>query len=238
MDTAQALGQHTSSRFNADLEHVRADVLAMGGVVERQLDRALQSLLTAHLDMVEAVNRDERQVNQQERALDEECSRILATRAPTALDLRMVVAIMKMTTDLERVGDEAQKLAAIAARVDPQQRLRLRQLGDLVLAMLRDALDAMARLDATRAFEVMRRDRAVDEEYDAIQRQAVTLMMEAPQSIRRTLDVMWAVRRLERIGDHAKNICEHVVYAVLGKDVRHLRHDDVARDLQLDTLDQ
>lgn len=236
-ETAEVLSQHTSSRYNADLERVRSEVLAMGGVVERQLERAVQALTQAQAEELAAVEHDELMINQHERAVDEECSRILATRSPTAFDLRLVVTIMKSVTDLERIGDEAQKLVAVAARLDARGRnagqfARLRHLGEVVLAMLRDALDALARLDAAKAFKVMQSDRAVDDEYEAIQRQAVSLMMEEPRSIRRTLDIMWAVRSMERVGDHAKNICEQVVYAVLGKDVRHVRHEEVQQVLE------
>jgi phosphate transport system protein len=216
---------------------VRSEVLTMGGVAERQLERALQALTQARTELQSAVDADEKHINQHERSVDEECSRILATRNPTALDLRLVVTIMKVVTDLERIGDEAQKLAAIGAHLDERGRgysqfRRLRQVGEVVQAMLRDALDALARLDVVKAFRVMQSDRSVDEEYETIQRQAMTLMMEEPRTIRRTLDIMWAVRSMERIGDHAKNICEHVVYAVLGRDVRHIRHEEVQEILE------
>jgi phosphate transport system protein len=242
VETVDALGQHTSSQFNAELERVRGDVLAMGGVVERQLARAVLALTQPQAQMAAAVSLDERVINEHERMVDEECSRILAIRAPAARDLRMVVAIMKAVTDLERIGDEAQKMAGIAASVDSSRQStgqfrRLKNLGDLALEMLRDALDSLARLDAAKAFQVIQRDRQVDEEYETLQRQAVTLMLEEPRTIRRTLDIMWVVRSMERAGDHAKNICEHVLYAVLGKDVRHVQLEEIRKVLHSEKLE-
>jgi phosphate transport system protein len=170
-------------------------------------------------------------------AIDDDCSRILATRSPTASDLRLIVAVIKTITDLERIGDETEKLGNIAARLAsmerPADRYReIKHLGELVADMVHGALDAFARLDTEAAFEVARRDRVVDEEFDAIQRQCITFMMEDPRAIRRALDVLWVARALERIGDHAKNICEYVIYMVVGKDVRHVAIEDVERQLQ------
>jgi len=237
MDTEQ-LSHHISSRFNADLERIRSSVLEMGGLVERQLAQALGSIVDADSSVLALVAQAEIRVNQLERSIDDDCGRILATRSPAASDLRLVIAILKTITDLERVGDESEKIATIASRMAgrdwPSGRHReLRHLGSLVSAMVHDALDAFARLDANLAFEVARRDRAVDEEYEAIHRQCITFMMEDPRSIRRALDVMWAVRSLERIGDHAKNICEYVIYTVHGKDVRHTRLEDAEKEIQL-----
>jgi phosphate transport system protein len=236
MDT-EDLGHHISSRFNEDLERVRTSVLEMGGLVERQLTHALGGLIEADPGVIQLVTQEEIRVNQLERSIDEDCSRILATRTPAASDLRLVVAILKTITDLERIGDESEKVATIAARMAgrdwPSSRHReLRHLGQLVTTMVHEALDAFARLDAKLAFEVARRDRSVDEEYESIQRQCITFMMEDPRTIRRALDVMWVVRSLERIGDHAKNICEYVIYMVHGKDVRHTRLEDAERELR------
>ena len=236
MDTEQ-LSHHISSRFNEDLERIRASVLEMGGLVERQLAHALAGVVEADASVINLVTQAEIRVNQLERSIDEDCGRILATRAPAASDLRLVIAILKTITDLERIGDEGEKIATIASRMAgrdwPSTRHReLRHLGKLVSAMVHEALDAFARLDATLAFAVARRDRTVDEEYEAIHRQCITFMMEDPRSIRRALDVMWAVRSLERIGDHAKNICEYVIYLVHGKDVRHTRLEDAEKELR------
>ncbi len=237
MDTEQ-LSHHISSRFNEDLERIRSSVMEMGGLVERQLGQALGGIVNADSSVLALVAQAEINVNQLERSIDEDCGRILATRSPAASDLRLVIAILKTITDLERVGDESEKIATIASRMAgrdwPSGRHReLRHLGSLVSAMVHDALGAFARLDANLAFEVARRDRTVDEEYEAIHRQCITFMMEDPRSIRRALDVMWAVRSLERIGDHAKNICEYVIYTVHGKDVRHTRLEDAEKEIQL-----
>lgn len=233
----ETLGHHISSRFDEDLERLRARILQMGGLVERQLDQAVAGLVDGDPRVSELVLAEEREVNELERTIDEDCGRILATRAPTAGDLRLVIGILKTATDLERIGDEGEKVAMLAARLAGMERpankyRELRHLGSLVASMVRDTLDAFARHDAEAAFAVARRDRVVDEEYEAIQRQNITFMMEDPRAIRRALDIMWAVRSLERIGDHAKNICEYVIYMVHGRDVRHTRLDDVEQELR------
>jgi phosphate transport system protein len=235
--TAEGLAHHTSSRFDEDLERIRASVLEMGGLVERQLRDALGGIDSGDSEVVAAVAEQELRINQMERSIDEDCSRVLATRAPAATDLRLLIAVLKTITDLERIGDEGEKVATIAVHMAGAERPRtryreLRHIGALVATMVREALDAFARLDAVLAFRVARRDRTVDEEYEAIHRQCITFMMEDPRTIRRALDVMWVVRSLERIGDHAKNICEYVIYTVHGKDVRHTRLEDAELDLR------
>src|SRR6187402_3033885 len=236
METAD-LGHHISRRFNEDLERVRSKVLAMGGFVEQQLQKAVTALVEGDSSLGEAVAMDDYKVNDMEVSIDEECSRILATRAPAAGDLRLIVAIIKTITDLERIGDEGEKIGYIASRLASMERpadkyREIKHLGRIVSEMVHQALDAFARMDADAALRVARQDRVVDEEYEAIQRQCITFMMEDPRSIRRALDVMWIVRALERIGDHAKNICEYVVYMVHGKDIRHTRLEDVERALR------
>jgi phosphate transport system protein len=235
METAD-LSHHISRRFNEDLERVRTRVLAMGGLVEDILAKAITSLVDGDSTLGESLAADDLKVNGMEVAIDEECSRILATRSPAAGDLRLIIAIIKTITDLERIGDEAEKIGNIASRLAaverPENRYReIKHMGRIVSEMVHDALDAFARLDAQAAVKVARRDRAVDEEYESIQRQSITFMMEDPRSIRRALDVMWIVRSLERVGDHAKNICEYVIFMVHGKDVRHTRLEDVEREL-------
>jgi phosphate transport system protein len=231
METAD-LSHHISRRFNEDLERVRGKVLSMGGFVEQQLAKAVTALVEGDSTLGEAVARDDYQVNSMEVSIDDECSRILATRAPTAGDLRVIVAIIKAITDLERMGDECEKIGYIASRLAAQERpadkyREVKHLGRIVQDMVHDALDSFARMDAAAALAVARQDRLVDEEYESIQRQSITFMMEDPRAIRRALDVMWVVRALERIGDHAKNICEYVIYMVHGKDIRHIRLEDV-----------
>jgi len=235
VDTIE-LSQHISRRFNEDLERVRAQVLSMGGLIEQQLAKAVSALVEGDSTLGEAVARDDFEVNRMEVSIDEECSRILATRAPAASDLRLIVAIIKAITDLERMGDECEKIGYIASRLATQERpadkyREIKHLGRIVQSMVHDSLDAFARIDAEAALKVARQDRLVDEEYEAIQRQAITFMMEDPRNIRRALDVMWVVRALERIGDHAKNICEYVIFMVCGKDIRHVRLEDVETEL-------
>jgi phosphate transport system protein len=235
MDTSD-LSHHILSRYNAELEGVRAGVLQMGGLVEQQLQNGVKALYSGDSQLGEEVARLDHKVNAMEVSIDDDCSRILATRNPTASDLRLIVAVIKTITDLERIGDETEKLGNIAARLAsaerPMDRYReIKHLGESVNDMVHGALDAFARLDPDAALEVARRDRVVDEEYEAIQRQCITFMMEDPRSIRRALDVLWVARALERIGDHAKNICEYVIYMVLGKDVRHVAIEDVERQL-------
>ena len=233
MDTS-GLSHHIHSRYNAELEGVRSGVLQMGGLVEQQVQNGVRAVVNGDSRLGEEVARLDPRVNAMEVAIDEDCSRILATRSPTASDLRLIVAVIKTITDLERIGDEAEKLGHAAARFAagerPADRYReLKHIGELVAEMLHGALDAFARLDTEAAIAVARRDRAIDEEYDAIQRQCITFMMEDPRAIRRTLDIMAVARALERIGDHAKNLCEYVVYMVLGKDIRHLSIDEVEK---------
>jgi phosphate transport system protein len=235
METAD-LSHHISRRFNEDLERVRTRVLAMGGLVEDLLGKAVTSLIEGDSTLGESLAADDLKVNGMEVAIDEECSRILATRSPAAGDLRLIVAIIKTITDLERIGDEGEKIGNIASRLAvmerPENKYReVKHMSRLVAEMVHDALDAFARMDSQAALKVARRDRMVDEEYESIHRQCITFMMEDPRNIRRTLDVMWIVRSLERVGDHAKNICEYVIFMVHGKDIRHTRLEDVERDL-------
>jgi len=209
----------------------------MGGLVEEVLGKAITSVIEGDSSLGESIAGEDLKVNALEVAIDEECSRILATRSPAAGDLRLVVAVIKTITDLERIGDEAEKIGTIASRLAsmerPENKYReIKHMGRIVSQMLHDALDAFARLDAVAALDVARRDDSVDEEYESIQRQAITFMMEDPRNIRRALEVMWIVRALERVGDHAKNICEYVIYMVHGKDVRHTRFEEIERHLR------
>ncbi len=220
------LGQHISRRFNEDLEGVRSKVLAMGGLVEQQLEQAVLALTEGDSELGLKVAHDDYKVNRMEVNIDEACSRILATRAPAAGDLRLIVAIIKTIADLERIGDEAEKIGVLAANLAAVERpannyRELRNLSTHVSNMLNGALDAFARLDVEGALEVFKSDEIVDEEYEAIYRQGITFMMEDPRLISRVMDCTWVARALERIGDHAKNICEYVIYMVHGKDVRY-----------------
>jgi phosphate transport system protein len=194
------------------------------------------ALIEADSSLGRAVASDDYKVNGMELSIDDECSRILATRAPAAGDLRMVVATIKAISDLERIGDECEKIGLIAAKLAtverPADRYRdVKHLGRRVQMLVHDTLDAFARMDANAALQTCRKDRVIDEEYEAIQRQCIGDMTGDPSTIRRSLDIMWIVRALERIGDHAKNICEYVIYMVVGKDVRHTSLDHVEREL-------
>ena len=231
------ISHHISRQFNVELEDVRQRVLAMGGLVEQQIADATQALIEGNGTLGQEVSKADHKVNGFEVYIDEECSRILARRQPTASDLRLVVAVIKTITDLERIGDEAEKIGYIGSRLAaverPADRYReLKHLGRIVGDMVHEALDAFARLDPEGAVAIAKKDRLVDEEYEAIQRQCITFMMEDPRTIRRALDVLWVARALERIGDHAKNVCEYVVYMVHGKDIRHTALDDVERELR------
>lgn len=234
MQTSDLTG-HISRRFNKDLEGVRNSVLAMGGLVETQLSKAIAAIVNGDSELGLKVASDDYKVNLLEVEIDEECSRILATRAPAAGDLRLIVAIVKTITDLERVGDEAEKIGFLASKLatmdrPPDSYRELKNLGNHVLHMLRGAMNAFARLDVKASYSVVREDELVDDEYDAITRQCITFMMEDPRSIKRSMNITWAARALERIGDHAKNICEYVIYMVEGKDVRHTDLDEAEGD--------
>jgi phosphate transport system protein len=229
---ASRFSDHISRRFNQDIEDLRNTVLGMGGLVETQLSRAIAAIVSGDSELGLKVANDDYKVNNLEVDIDEECSRILATRAPAAGDLRLIVAIIKTITDLERIGDEAEKIGFLASKLAGMDRpadsyRELKNLGSHVSHMLRDAMNAFARLDVNEALEVVKEDELVDEEYDAITRQCITFMMEDPRSIKRVMNVTWAARSLERIGDHAKNICEYVIYMVEGRDIRHT---DIADD--------
>ena len=221
------LEKHTSKQFDADLEDVRELVLAMGGLVEQQIADAVRALISGESALGEDVVNGDTEVNRMEVEIDEHCTRILARRAPQAGDLRLVMAVAKTITDLERIGDEAEKIGRMATLLATQERPKsafrqIELLGRHVREMLRDALDAFARLDSDAAIRIAQADAEVDREYEGVVRQCITYMMEDPRTIRHMLDVLWAVKALERIGDHSKNIGEYVVYFVEGKDVRHI----------------
>ena len=233
---SEIFGQHISRKFNDELENLRTQVSNMGGLVEQQLIQAVEAIVSGDSELGLSVARRDVEVNHFEVAIDEECSRLLATRAPAAADLRLIVAVIKVITDLERIGDEAKKIGKLAARLADQaqpagQHKELKSLGGHVQEMVHDALDAFSRLDADDALKGVEEDDAVDEEYNMISRQCITLMMEDPRTIKRFMDVSWAARALERIGDHAKNISEYVIYLVHGKDVRHTEVEDIREQL-------
>lgn len=232
-----SIGQHISKQFNTELEDLRNRVMIMGGLVEQQLDDALRSFVAGDMELATAVTSRDYQVNALEVAIDEECTQIIARRQPAASDLRLVIAVIKTITDLERIGDEAERIARMAiafseAEGPKKQFSSLETLGNQVRGMIHNALDAYARIDAEAAVDVWREDRKVDAQYISLTRELITYMMEDPRSIPWVLDVMWAARALERIGDRARNICEYVIYFVKGKDVRHTSLDHIQKEVR------
>ncbi|WP_018232601.1 phosphate signaling complex protein PhoU [Thioalkalivibrio thiocyanodenitrificans] len=226
------LGGHYLEKYDEELEAIRNRVLSMGGLVESQISGAIGALGSGDIALAESVVQDDVKVNGFEVAIDERCSQILARHQPAASDLRFVIAVIKTITDLERIGDQAERVARMALQLAQKDRPRNQYadvvaLGERVLAMVHGALDAFARMDVEAAVAVARSDVAVDNDYESIMRQSITFMMEDPRTISRAMDVIWAIRALERIGDHARNMCEYVIYLVRGKDVRHISLDEM-----------
>ena len=227
--------EHISKKFDAELEAVRSRVLQMGGLVEQQINRAMEVLVNGNLQLADQVIADDHRVNALEVGIDDDCTHIIARRQPTASDLRMVMAVIKTITDLERIGDEAQKIARMAKHIhetDFRVNSRIadvRYACNIALDMLRTSLDAFARLDVTGAAKVVMQDEEVDERFRAILRQLVTFMMEDPRTISGAIDILFIAKAIERIGDHAKNMSEYVVYLVKGKDVRHVTTEEFVR---------
>ncbi len=218
--------QHISEQFNTELEEIKNHLLEMGGKVEKQLIEAVEALVSRNTSVAEEIISRDHEVNQMEMRIDDECATILARRQPAASDLRLVVSVIKVNTDIERIGDEAAKIARQGIRLadegaSPTNFVEIRHIGSHVASMLHKALDAFARLDMDLAVDVVKEDNDVDKEYGSAMRSLVTFMMEDQRNIGPILNEMWALRSLERIGDHAANIAEHVVYLVRGLDVRH-----------------
>ncbi len=231
-------GLHISQQFNSELEEIRSHVLAMGGLVEEQIRNATQSLVDGNVSLAEAVISRDVEVNKAEVSIDEECTHIIARRQPAATDLRLVIAVIKTITDLERIGDQAERVARMGSRLAEVERPKnnyheLQNMGEHVAKMVHGALDAFARSDVEMAIKVSKQDEQVDQEYDGLMRQCLTFMMEDPRKISQMLDIMWAARAIERIGDHAKNICEYVIYLVKGKDVRHITIEQMENELKI-----
>ncbi|KGD63296.1 phosphate transport system regulatory protein [Alcanivorax nanhaiticus] len=230
-------GEHSSSQFNEALESIRNNLMEMGGLVEKQVVDALQSLLQADSALAEKVLETEDKVDKLEMLIDEECTKVLALRQPAASDLRLIIAVTKAVSDLERIGDESAKIARMGLQLaeegeSPRGYVEVRHIGNHVRNMLRDTLDAFARFDAKKALEVAAEDNEVDLEYRSAMRSLVTFMMEDPRAISRVLNIIWSLRALERIGDHARNIGEQVIYLVEGKDVRHISVDEIEAKLK------
>jgi phosphate transport system protein len=230
--------EHTSKQFDTELEAVRARVLQMGGLVESQIKQAVESLTTGDVALMNRVIENDHSVNAMEVEIDENCNRILVRRQPAAGDLRMVMTVIKTITDLERIGDEAEKIARMAKLLSQKERLHLpryteiKHAADIALDMLRKSLDSFARLDLNVAAQVVRQDEQVDEEFRAIMRYLITFMMEDPRTISTSLEILFVAKAIERIGDHAKNMSEYVVYMVKGRDVRHVTVEEIEREVQ------
>jgi phosphate transport system protein len=217
---------HIMKQFDEELEEIRTQLMEMGGKVEQQLKNAIKAVIKADSNLAEEVIRDERLVDEMEVDIDEACILIIARRQPAASDLRFVMMVTKAVNDLERIGDEAKKIANHAIILSEQDSLsqgykEVRHLGSSVSAMLANALDAFARFDVKAAMSTLEEDAQIDLDYKTALRELVTYMMEDPRSISRAINILWVVRSLERIGDHAKNLCEQIVYVVKGKDIRH-----------------
>ena len=227
---------HTSSQFDAEMETLRSAVLSMGGLVERQFARAIDALSDDSFELAPQVLHDEAQVNSMQVNIDQLCTNLIVRRQPAASDLRMVLTMVRTVNDLERVGDEAKKIARQAQRVHASGKLTLvrfteiRHEAELARQMLQMALDAYARLDVTAAADVIAGDQEVDAEFRACMRQLISYMMEDPRTISAVLDVVFVAKSIERIGDHAKNIAEYVIHAVRGKDVRHATAEEIQRE--------
>jgi len=230
------LDQHISQQFNLELEDIRNRVLHMGGLVEQQVDNGLTALIEADEALGRQVSESDYEVNKMEVDIDEECTHVLARRQPAASDLRLIVTVIKVITDLERIGDEAEKLGRfsveLASELDaPVYRKELRHLGELVKSMLRDALDAFARLDVDAALKTAARDADVNSEYNTLQRSLATHILEDPRQVSNVFKMTWCARALERIGDHSVNICEYVVYLVKGRDIRHISMEKIKSEI-------
>ncbi len=236
MDKLQ-LDQHISKQFNSDLEDLKTQLLEMGGLVEQQVIDALKAIESGDSGLAERVLVNENEVDRREVKLDEDCTVVLARRQPAASDLRLVLAVAKANRDLERMGDEANKVAKMALALseggdNTKGYSEVRHIGQIVVKMINLALDAFARYDVLTALEVAQKDKEVDREYESAVRELMTYMMEDPRSISRVMNAMWALRALERIGDHAKNIAEHIIYLVRGLDVRHISVQELERQLK------
>jgi phosphate transport system protein len=228
--------QHTSHQYNQELEAARSKLMTMGGLVETQVINAIKALLERDSALGEKVAFSDYEINTMEVAIDEQCAEIIARRQPAASDLRLLITIIKIITDLERIGDEAEKIGRYAVEMAETPTYgdlhnSLRHLGEHVKIMLSNTLDALARLDVKQAMQVVINDLQVDEEFDSITRQLYTRMLEDPRNIKDSLNVTWCARSMERIGDHCKNICEYVIYLVRGKDVRHTNLDKVREEI-------
>lgn len=231
--------KHIFQKFDEELSELIDKLLQMGGLVEKQVVDAVRALVEGDTELASAVAVNEEQVDDLDVEIDQRCVRMIAMRQPTASDLRLILGVSKSVQDLERIGDEAHKIAKLTLSISeaPQSpvnigRSKINHLADYVIDMLRQVLDAYGRLDAELTVKIARTDKLVDEEYQSAMRELVTYMMEDPRSISPALDVLWALRSLERVGDHVENLAEHLIYTVKGVDVRHSTLKELKRQVK------
>lgn len=230
------MAEHTVKQYDEELDDIRTRVLQMGGIVEQQVVQAMNGLFDGDLALIEHVIENDHTINELQVELDESCTQIIARRQPAANDLRTIMSVSRVVTDLERIGDEAKKIAKasrslLSAEHAGPPRVQMKHLGSQSIEALRKALDALARLDIDAAAEVVKDDHVLDVEFKAVMRQLITFMMEDPRTISRGIDVLFAAKALERIGDHAKNIAEHTIFLVRGRDVRYIDIDEVMKEV-------
>lgn len=226
------IGQHISQKYNHELEAIRNRVLKMGGMVELQTRNAIKALLERDGELAEQVASSDYEINKMEIDIDEECANVIARRQPAAGDLRLILATSKVVTDLERIGDEAEKIGHYAIKLAQKDTItgmhaELSHMADLVINTLHESLDCFARMDADQAMNIVAYDKKIDQEFNSLSRLLLTHMMEDSRNIKNALHINWCGRALERIGDHAQNICEYVIYLVKGKDIRHTSLEQV-----------
>lgn len=236
MDNSK-IAHHISENFNKELEDIRNKVLSMGGLVEEQIEQAVQALTTNDMELAELVIKQDNDVDLFEMEIDAECTQIIALRQPAAFDLRLLLTVLRIINELERVGDLAERIAKMAIYLNSKegrsdQYFELQHMAGLVQTMLNGALDSFARMSVDGITDITGSDAQVDYEYASIIRQLITQMMEDPRNITRSMDMLWTVRALERIGDHARYICEHLIYMVKGEDVRHLTQAELEEKMK------
>ncbi|MDX1589669.1 MAG: phosphate signaling complex protein PhoU [Oleiphilaceae bacterium] len=231
----ESYSQHISHKFNEELNELKNHLMVMGGLVEQQVADAIEALMEGDTEKAMEVRRRDKEVDKLELTIDDEAVHVIARRQPAASDLRLVMSVVKMVADLERIGDEAKKIAKLTIEMGDDVRsnrrsfVEVRNIALHVRSMIRDALDAFTRLDTAQALAVMREDDDVDEEYKSATRALMTHMMEDPRSISGCLNQMWVLRSLERVGDHADNLAEHVIFMVEGTDVRHTSVEEIEK---------
>jgi phosphate transport system protein len=234
MDNSK-IAHHISENFNKELEDIRNKVLTMGGLVEQQIEQAIIALTSGDIELAELVIRQDNDIDEFEMIIDAECTQIIALRQPAAFDLRLLLVVLRIINELERIGDLAERIAKVAIQLSTTNEGRtdeyheLKHMAGLVKEMLHASLDNFARMSVDGITQITGSDAAVDREYASIIRQLITQMMEDPRNITRMLDMLWTVRALERIGDHSRYICEHLIYMVKGEDVRHLSQAQLER---------